>query len=122
MDVEDVRAYCLSLPRATEDFPFDEATLAFRVEGRIFAMIDLDDTSWFVLKCQPDYAVDLRDRYADITPAWHMNKRHWNQVNLFGDVDDEFVRSLIRHSYAQVVRKLPLRVRREHAELSGIES
>ena len=57
MDIESVREYCLSLPLATEDFPFDETTLAFRIGGRIFAMLDLDRTEWFVLKCEPDYAL-----------------------------------------------------------------
>ena len=117
MDVESVREYCLSLPLATEDFPFDEVTLAFRVLGRIFAMIDLEDTTWFVLKCQPDYAIDLRDRYPEITPAWHMNKRHWNQVNLFGALPDELIRRLIRHSYREVVKKLTSKVKQEHKEV-----
>ena len=117
MDVESVREYCLSLPLATEDFPFDEVTLAFRVLGRIFAMIDLEDTTWFVLKCQPDYAIDLRDRYPEITPAWHMNKRHWNQVNLFGALPDELIRHLIRHSYREVVKKLTSKVKQEHKEV-----
>lgn len=113
MDVESVREYCLSLPCATEDFPFDEATLAWRVGGRIFAMIDLEDTHWFVLKCQPDYAIDLRDHWQEITPAWHMNKRHWNQLNLFGQLPDELIKELILHSYQEVMKKLPLRVRGE---------
>ena len=73
MNVEDIRAYCLSLPLADEYFPFDETTLAFRVQGKIFAMIDLDNTEWFVLKCDPDYAADQRDRYDEIRGAWHMN-------------------------------------------------
>ena len=60
MNVESVRDYCLSLPAASEYFPFDETTLAFRVVDKIFAMIDLEDTQWFVLKCDPDYALELR--------------------------------------------------------------
>lgn len=120
MNIESVRDYCLSLPLATEDLPFDETTLAFRVCGRIFAMVDLEDTTWFVLKCQPDYAIDLRERYAEITPAWHMNKRHWNQLNLFGQLSDELICSLIRHSYAEVVKKLPLYVRQRHPQVHNI--
>lgn len=121
MDVESVRDYCLSLPLATEDFPFDETTLAFRVLGRIFAMIDLEDTSWFVLKCQPDYAVRLRGEHPDIRPAWHMNKRHWNQLNLSGDLTDELVCRLIRHSYAQVVAKMPAKVKRGNEQVLGVQ-
>ena len=110
MNIESVRNYCLSLPVTTEDFPFDETTLAFRVLGKIFAIIDLEDTEWFVLKCDPDYALELRESHAEITPAYHMNKRHWNQLNLFGTLSDELVQSLIRHSYSLVVSKLPKRL------------
>ena len=111
MDIESVREYCLSLPHATEDFPFDETTLAFRIGGRIFAMIDLERTEWFVLKCNPDMAIELREKYAEIAPAWHMNKRHWNQINLFGYLSEELICSLIRHSYSLVLQKLPKALR-----------
>ena len=53
MNIESAREYCLSLPQVTEDFPFDETTLVFRIGGKIFAMLDLENTEWFVLKCQP---------------------------------------------------------------------
>ena len=79
MDIESAREYCLALPQTTEDFPFDETTLVFRIGGKIFAMMDLENTEWFVLKCQPEYAIELRERHPEIVPAWHMNKKHWNQ-------------------------------------------
>lgn len=120
MDIESVRDYCLSLPLATEDFPFDETTLAFRVCGRIFAMVDLEDTTWFVLKCQPDYAVTLREGHAEIKGAWHMNKRHWNQIDLFGQLSDALICHLIRHSYAEVVKKLPLYLRQKHPQVLSV--
>lgn len=113
MDIECVREYCLSMPGATEDFPFDESTLAFRVGGRIFAMIDLERTEWFVLKCAPDRAIELREQHTEIAPAWHMNKRHWNQLNLYGYLSDELINSLIRHSYELVWQKLPKKIRTE---------
>lgn len=113
MDVEQVREYCLSLPQVTEDFPFDETTLAFRIGHKIFAMIDLENTEWFVLKCEPDYAVDLRDKHPEITGAWHMNKKHWNQLNLYGSLSGTLVKHLICHSYNEVVRKLPKKIREE---------
>ena len=118
MTIESVRDYCLSLPMATEDFPFDETTLVFRVLGKIFAMVDLDDTEWFVLKCDPDYALELRDRHTEIAPAYHMNKKHWNQLNLFGMLPDELVQSLIRHSYNLVVSKLPRKVKDANPEVT----
>lgn len=121
MNIETVRDYCLSLPCATEDFPFDETTLAFRVQGKIFAMLDLENTEWFVLKCQPDYALELRDKHMEIQGAWHMNKRHWNQVNLFGTLHDSLIQHLIRHSYHEVVNKLPKRIREAHPQIMTVE-
>ena len=113
MNVESIRDYCLSLPAASEYFPFDETTLAFRVVDKIFAMIDLEDTQWFVLKCAPDYALELRDRHPEITGAWHMNKKHWNQLDLEGLLPDELILKLIRHSYDLVVKKLPRKTREQ---------
>lgn len=113
MDIETARDYCLSLPQVTEDFPFDETTLVFRIGGKIFAMMDLENTEWFVLKCEPEYAIELRERHLEIAPAWHMNKKHWNQLNLFGSLPDGLVRSLICHSYNEVVKKMPKRVKSE---------
>ncbi len=110
MNIEDARIYCLGKMNATEDFPFDETTLAFRVENRIFAMVDLENTKWFCVKCDADYAVELRDRYAQIVPAWHMNKRYWNQLDI-EMLDDSLVAHLIDHSYEEVVKKLPKKIR-----------
>ena len=121
MNVESVRDYCLSLPLATEDFPFDETTLAFRVLGKIFAMIDLDNTEWFVLKCDPDYAVELRDKYPEIKGAWHMNKKHWNQISLSGELQDGLVQKLICHSYAEVVKKMPNKLKQNHMEVLAVQ-
>ena len=120
MNIESIRNYCLSLPLADEYFPFDETTLAFRIEGKIFAMIDLENTEWFVLKCNPEYAVELRERYPEIAGAWHMNKKHWNQINTFGSLSDELIKSLIRHSYAEVVKKLPRKIIAAHSELLSV--
>ena len=120
MNVESVRDYCLSLPAASEDFPFDETTLAFRVVNKIFAMIDLEDTQWFVLKCDPDYALELRDRHPEITGAWHMNKKHWNQLDLEGHLTDELIQKLILHSYKLVASKLPRKVKEAHPEIAEV--
>ena len=114
MNIEALREYCLSLPQVTEDFPFDETTLVFRIGGKIFAMVDLERTEWFVLKCHPDYAVELRDRHPEIAPAWHMNKKHWNQVYLDRDVPEALIRSLIDHSYEEVYKKIPRKVKAAH--------
>ncbi len=113
MNIETLRDYCLALPQVTEYFPFDETTLAFRVGEKIFAMLDLEDTEWFVLKCNPDYAILLRDRYSDVAPAWHMNKKYWNQLNIFGSLSDSLITTLIRHSYNEVIAKMSKRKKEE---------
>ena len=113
MNIEDARIYCLSKASATEDFPFDETTLAFRVENKIFAITDLENTEWFCVKCTPDRAIELRDRYSTIKPAWHMNKRHWNMMDI-ERMSDSLVKELIDHSYEEVIKKLPKKVRAKY--------
>lgn len=120
MNVESLREYCLSLPLATEDFPFDETTLVFRVVGKIFAMLDLECPDVVSLKCNPDYALQLREEHPEISGAWHMNKKYWNQVNLSGHLEDELVQGLVRHSYAEVVKKLTRKERAEHEEITTV--
>ena len=120
MNVESLREYCISLPLATEDFPFDETTLVFRVVGKIFAMLDLERPDVVSLKCNPDYALQLREEHPEISGAWHMNKKYWNQVNLSGHLEDEFVQGLVRHSYAEVVKKLTRKERAEHEEITTV--
>lgn len=122
MNVEELRNYCTGLPCVSEDFPFDEDVLAFRIWGKIFAMVNLSDTKWFVLKCNPDLAVELRDAHPEIEPAWHMNKKHWNQINLFGCLDDSFIKELIRHSYSLVVKNFPRRKKELSPEVVSISS
>lgn len=120
MNVESLREYCLSLPLATEDFPFDETTLVFRVVGKIFAMLDLERPDVVSLKCNPDYALQLREEHPEISGAWHMNKKYWNQVNLSGHLEDDLVQGLVRHSYAEVVKKLTRKERAEHEEITTV--
>lgn len=120
MNIEDLREYCLSLPLASEYFPFDESVLAFRVMDKIFAMIDLADTEWFVLKCDPELALELREEHPEINGAWHMNKKYWNQVSIFGSLSDSLIRSLIRHSYSEVVKKFTNKAKTGHPEILTI--
>ena len=87
------------------------------VQGKIFAMINLENTKWFVLKCNPDYAVELRERHREIEGAWHMNKRYWNQLDIYGELSDELIKALIRHSYAEVVSKFSGKMKRENPVL-----
>jgi predicted DNA-binding protein (MmcQ/YjbR family) len=121
MNIETVREYCLSLPLATEDLAFGDDYLLLRVCHHIFAAIDMERDNKLILKCNPDYAIDLRDRYAEIAGAWHWNKKYWNELSLYGTLDDALIQSLIRHSYAEVVRKFTHKLCAEHPEITTVQ-
>lgn len=104
MDIATFREYCLSLPEVEETLPFGDDILVYKVLGRMFAMISISAPDHFAVKCHPDRAVLLRDMYAEITPGWHLNKRHWNDVSIVGELSDGFLKAEIRHSYFAVVR------------------
>ena len=107
MNIEQFREYCLLKKGVTEDFPFDEVTLCVRVMGKIFAIVGLDAEQFSVnLKCDPDYALELRERHPEVQPGWHMNKKHWNTVDFEGSLSQQLLRELIDHSYEQVVKSL----------------
>lgn len=107
MDIERFREYCLTKRGVTEDFPFDDVTLCIRVAGKIFAITGLDAERFTVnLKCDPEFALELREHHPEVQPGWHMNKKHWNTVDFEGGLDETMLRRLIDHSYDQVVRSL----------------
>ena len=107
MHLENLRDYLLSKPGATEDFPFDENTLVFKVKGKMFGLMPLEALPLRIsLKCNPERALELRETYAAIEGAYHMNKTHWNGIMLDGTVPSELIRELIDHSYDLVVAKL----------------
>ena len=107
MHIEQFREYCQTKKSVTEDFPFDEYTMCVRVMGKIFAITGLDAEQFTVnLKCDPDYALELRERHPEVQPGWHMNKKHWNTVDFEGGLDEKMLRHLIDHSYEQVVKSL----------------
>jgi predicted DNA-binding protein (MmcQ/YjbR family) len=102
-----VIAACAAKPGAAEDYPFGDEVAVFKVAGRMFALVPLGEEPANVsLKCEPGLAVSLRDRYAGITPGYHLNKRHWNTVALDGSVPEDEVRDLIDLSYDLVVARL----------------
>jgi predicted DNA-binding protein (MmcQ/YjbR family) len=108
MDVAQFREYCLSKPRATEGTPFGSGVLVFKVGGKMFALAALDEVPTTVnLKCDPDLALDLRDRYEQVTPGYHMNKKHWNTVEIETGIRDADLRKMIDHSYDLVANTLP---------------
>lgn len=105
MNIEEARLYCLTKDASEECFPFDDTTLVFKVCGKMFAYIDMEKGDSINLKCDPDYALELRDAYYErIIPGIHMNKKHWNTC-YFTRLDNKLMRSLIDHSYELVIRK-----------------
>jgi len=115
MDIVYLRDYCLSKPGVTEDTPFDETTLCFRVGGKIFALTDIDDFQSVNLKCNPERAVELRELHDGILPGYHMNKKHWNTVLCNGSVNDKLILEMVDHSYELILKSLP---KKQQAEIA----
>lgn len=111
MNVEQYREYCIVKTGATEDFPFDEDTLVFRVGGKIFVLLDLVGAS-VNLKCDPEKAIQIREQYAIVQPGYHMNKKHWNTLPL-EQLSDRLVKEWTDHSYDLVVASLPKKLKSE---------
>lgn len=108
MNVETFRTYCLSKKGVEESFPFDEETLVFKVMGKMFALAGLEYEDFRVnLKCDPERVIQLREEFPeDVLPGYHMNKKHWNTVEFEKNLDEDFLKGLIDHSYDLVVLKL----------------
>ncbi len=113
MHIEQLRDYCLGKPGVTESCPFGPEVLVFKVGGKVFLLTGLDSQPLsFSVKCDPDHALELRDRYPHaVKGAYHMNKRHWNEVACNGALTERQLTGLVDHSYALVVAALPKRER-----------
>lgn len=118
MDVEQVRDYTLSIFGVTEDQPFGDDIITFRIEGKIFLCLWLgggqhdirDSEPRFALKLTPERNEELREQYSAITPAWHWNKKHWSDV-YYEQLDDSLVEQWISESYKLIASKLPKAIR-----------
>ena len=111
MNVEDIRNHCTSKPGVEESFPFDEDTLVFKVGGKMFLLINLTSADSFNVKCDPEMAVILREQYSCVKPGWHMNKKHWNTINLDGSVSSSILQEWIDNSYGLVLDSLSLKIK-----------
>ena len=106
MNAEEIRDYALAKPDVEECFPFGEGALVFKIKGRMFLLISLDSKPlWFNVKCDPELALELREKYEDIRPGYHMNKKHWNSVYLNGGISRIQILEMIDHSYDLVRSK-----------------
>lgn len=108
MNIEELREYCLTKKGAEETFPFDSETLVFKVGGKAFLLTGIESKPVsFNVKCDPELAIELRERYDCVKPGYHMNKKHWNTVTADGSVPDRQLHEWIDHSYDLVVSSLP---------------
>lgn len=110
MNVEEIRSYCLSKPGTEEGFPFDETTLVFKVGGKMYALLSLDEAN-LNLKCEPGEAIRLREQYPFVVPGYHMNKKHWNTVMDCRRRPAHLIRHWIDRSYQLVYERLPRKIR-----------
>ncbi|MTI41242.1 MmcQ/YjbR family DNA-binding protein [Fulvivirga lutimaris] len=117
MDIEFYREYCLKKPGVTESFPFDNNILVFKVMNKMFALCDVDLFTSVNLKCDPEWSVQLREQYDGINPGYHMNKTHWNTIEMDGTIPDKLFLELIDHSYELIVNSLPKKVKEEWSKL-----
>lgn len=117
MNIEEFREYCIQKPGVTEEFPFDEETLVFKVMGKMFALTNLVGEWNLALKCDPEWAIELREQFPAIRPGYHMNKVHWNTVAMDGSLSQKLILELIDHSYQLVVAKLPGKLKNELDQL-----
>lgn len=113
MNAEEFRYFCIKLPFVTESFPFDETTLVFKVGGKMFALIDLEHAKSANLKCDPERAIELREKFNAVKPGYHMNKQHWNTVTFNKDVSNDLLKELILHSYELIFSSLPKKLKNE---------
>jgi predicted DNA-binding protein (MmcQ/YjbR family) len=106
MNIEVFRNHCIQKKGVTEGFPFGESTLVFKVMGKLFALTDLNAFESINLKCDPEEAIILRDRFQAVKPGYHMNKNHWNTVRVNEDVTDDLIFKWVDNSYNLVVQTL----------------
>lgn len=112
MNIETIRTECISKAGVTEEFPFDDVTLVFKVMGKMFALLPTDAVELSIsLKCDPERAIDLREKYSAITPGFHLSKKHWNTIVIDETLPHDMVIELIEHSYRLVVGGLPKKLK-----------
>lgn len=106
MNLETFQSYCLAKKGVTEEFPFDNSTLVYKVMGKMFALTGLEKFESINLKCDPEIGAQLREEYASVVPAYHMNKKHWITVLMDGSISDKLLREWINSSYNLVCQSL----------------
>lgn len=113
--MDSLKEFCLSLPNAVEDYPFGPTPLVIKVENKMFAIVNSDNE--ISLKCDPFTALDYRDIFKAVKPGYHLNKKHWNTVEIGLDVDENLLKDMIIHSYECIVKTLPKKKKENYLNL-----
>lgn len=113
MNIEEYRTFCLSLKEAEEGMPFDENTLVFTIKGKMFSLTIIETFELINVKCEPEEAIILRDRFDAVIPGYYMNKKHWNSIKMDGTIPDKQIKEWIKNSYSLVVSTLPKKIQKE---------
>ena len=118
MNIEQLRTYCLTKKLATEGFPFDENTLVFKILNKMFALVPLN--KWekgeasITLKCDPDYTIQLREKYESVYPGPYVSNKHWNTIEIYKrELSQELILELIDHSYNMVIKAMPKKMKNQ---------
>ena len=111
MNIEELRDYCLAKIDVTEGFPFGDDPLVFKVGGKMFALVNLSGDMRLSLKCDPERAVELRERYSFVIPGYHLNKKSWNTIELNSGISPDILKEWIDHSYDLVFDSLPKKIK-----------
>ncbi|MBK9190675.1 MAG: MmcQ/YjbR family DNA-binding protein [Crocinitomicaceae bacterium] len=117
MTLDEFVEFCFAKPGVTDHFPFDENTLVFKVMGKMFALADAENFQSINLKCDPELAIELREKYNAVKPGYHMNKTHWNTVHVNSDASDREIFKWINHSYDLVAKSLTKKQREDLEKL-----
>jgi len=113
VEIDELREYCISKIGVTEEFPFNEDTLVFKVGGKMFCLLNLVPPHSINLKCDPEKVTSLIEEFEEISPGYHMNKKHWITIKLSGTLTDKFIWESVCNSYDLVFAKLPQKLRRD---------
>ena len=111
MNIEDLRDYCLQKPGVTEGLPFGPEVLVFKVGDKIFLLTSLDTADRFNVKCDPELAIELREKFTEVQPGYHMNKKLWNTVYMSGSLSNSQLHQMIDHSYTLIFNSLPQKIK-----------
>lgn len=117
MNIEELREYCLSLKGVTESFPFGESVLVFKVGDKMFCLTNLEDDLAIAVKNEPEKNIELREEFKAVKPGYHMNKKHWNSVEIDGSISDDLIKNFIDESYDLIVMSLPNKKQQEIKKL-----